>query len=293
MSVRSVSLAAKVDIAWVDGVCCAAASLGARDVDGVFETMGVAARALPLWEQHLRRLRSGARALGLRWRPPARLQRAALDLLRSNQHDVLRLALERVGRGGRWVMATRARDGDSEPLRVVLAPQARVASDGDDVKRCRRVALQAQREQARALGAHDALLWRDGRLLESTAYNVFVLVDDRLRTPPADGSILPGIARAVLLRAGLPIEIAPVSLSALARSPFIVLTNAVYGPRLARLASGSVPPPGVLPETEPPKALPAGLELGNEAVGGVSSGAGAEGRWMSVLRRAWEAAIRF
>ena len=67
---------------------CDGAALPAGDADGVFETMGTCGRALPLWDRHLQRLRDGAARLGLPWQPPGNLPAAALDLLRSNGHDV-------------------------------------------------------------------------------------------------------------------------------------------------------------------------------------------------------------
>jgi branched-subunit amino acid aminotransferase/4-amino-4-deoxychorismate lyase len=247
--------------AWRDGVVVDASAVVVDGADGVFETLGLSPRgsALPLWERHLARLRAGARSLRLPWRLPSHLQRAAFALLRRNGHDVLRLALLRGRRGPHWVMTTRGRSADREPLPVVLAPSARMKSAYDAVKLNRRQALATARAHARTAGAHDALLWREDRVLEATAYNLFVRRGARLVTPRADGALLPGLARALLLRAGLASE-AEVTLVELAGLP-LVLTNAVYGPRLAYLVDGGAGDVGPSPA------------------------------WFRPLRAAWDAAV--
>lgn len=57
-----------------------------------------------------------------------------------------------------------------------------------------------------ALGAvapNEEPVWVEGEaVLEGATCNVFAWIDGRLCTPPADGRLLPGVARAVLLEAG-------------------------------------------------------------------------------------------
>src|SRR5690606_10715313 len=142
-----------------------------------------------------------------------------------NGDDVVRVTLSPGHAGRRWTLTTRSRDREPGPVAVVLASEARAPHERDDLKVTSRVRLDAWRAAARARGAHDALLWRDGRLLEATSYNVFVHEAGRWRTPPADGAILPGVARAILLAAGCAVE-EPVPLAALPGRP-LVLSNAV------------------------------------------------------------------
>ncbi|GAB3678923.1 aminotransferase class IV [Salinisphaera aquimarina] len=54
-------------------------------------------------------------------------------------------------------------------------------------------------DAARAEGATEALLVRDGAVLEGTSSNVFAVIDDRLITPALRETILPGITRAAVL----------------------------------------------------------------------------------------------
>lgn len=237
---------------------------GAFAGHGVFETLALWTDGLPLWDLHVQRMQAAAAGLGLPFELPVTLRQAVLDVLRQGE-DVVRLGLLARGDRVQWAVAVRSRDGAAEPLAVDLAPAARPRGPWDAVKRWPRPELSALRDAARGRGAHDVLLWRDGTLLEASAYSVLVAVAGRLHTPPADGSILPGVARALLLASGLPIVEQPVSLAELHGSPLILLANAVYGPRRACLLGAS-------PDGAPPD--------------------GAAARLTADVRAAWGAALR-
>ncbi len=51
------------------------------------------------------------------------------------------------------------------------------------------------RQQAREMGAYEAILIRDGQLTEGAASNVFVIKDGVIKTPPKGPRLLPGITR--------------------------------------------------------------------------------------------------
>lgn len=57
------------------------------------------------------------------------------------------------------------------------------------------------RTAAARAGADEALFVRDGRVTEGTSTSVLAVLDGVLHTHPLDGSILPGVTRAWLLRA--------------------------------------------------------------------------------------------
>jgi D-alanine transaminase len=67
------------------------------------------------------------------------------------------------------------------------------------------------RQAAADAGATEILLFRDGRLTEASASNVFVVKDGKVLAPPKDHLILPGITYDVVLElasaCGLPIEL--------------------------------------------------------------------------------------
>jgi branched-subunit amino acid aminotransferase/4-amino-4-deoxychorismate lyase len=99
--------------------------------------------------------------------------------------------------------------------------------------------------EARAGGADDGIaLGDDGALLETALGNLWLLRDGVWCTPPLDGRVLPGIARAVVLEraaaAGLPVAERRLDLGDLHCARALVVTNAVHGPRAAALPEATV-----------------------------------------------------
>ncbi|MCK5668364.1 MAG: aminotransferase class IV, partial [Gammaproteobacteria bacterium] len=64
------------------------------------------------------------------------------------------------------------------------------------------------RHKARQTGATEALLVKDGYVTEGAASNVFIVKDGVVKTPPKDGSLLPGITRDLLVELLLNSDIA-------------------------------------------------------------------------------------
>ncbi len=64
------------------------------------------------------------------------------------------------------------------------------------------------RHKARLAGATEALLVKDGYVTEGAASNVFIVKDGVVKTPPKDGSLLPGITRDLLVELLLDSDIA-------------------------------------------------------------------------------------
>jgi para-aminobenzoate synthetase / 4-amino-4-deoxychorismate lyase len=81
----------------------------------------------------------------------------------------------------------------------------------------------------------EQLLLQDsyGQVLETDRANIFAVIDGVLRTPPADGRILPGITRALLLTMAsdraFDVQVAPIEYRALLSSSEVFVTNAVRG----------------------------------------------------------------
>jgi para-aminobenzoate synthetase/4-amino-4-deoxychorismate lyase len=94
--------------------------------------------------------------------------------------------------------------------------------------------LDHAREQA-GLGEDEHLLILDagGDVLETDRASVFAVIDGVLRTPPADGRLLPGITRAAVLRLaaqdGVPVKEEPLSIRLLRRATEVFVTNSVHG----------------------------------------------------------------
>lgn len=97
-----------------------------------------------------------------------------------------------------------------------------------DVKSLNLLANVLAREDARAAGAFEAILVRDGHVTEGAVSNVFAVFDGTVTTSPTDPSILPGITRAAtleLVRDGLPLAERPIPIDEFRRADEVFLTG--------------------------------------------------------------------
>ena len=174
---------------------------------GVFTTLAVQAGVPVFLAAHLARLERDTRFLGL-VRPPAGDIVAALDAgLKRNRM--------RTGTVKIIVTADRGRTlhppGRPGALYILFGPPRR-APAAIDLLVCplqpspwRAHKLTAYIDsarlasRARAAGCYDAVALAGDALLDTATANLFLLAGGELRTPPADGRLLPGIARQVLL----------------------------------------------------------------------------------------------
>jgi D-alanine transaminase len=94
----------------------------------------------------------------------------------------------------------------SKPLKACISPEpvsALVCPDFRwgrcDIKTTSLIANVLLRYQATDAGAWEAILVRDGWVTEGAASNVFVVVDNLVKTPPKGPHLLPGITRNLLV----------------------------------------------------------------------------------------------
>ena len=213
---------------------------GWRLGDGVFSTLRAVDGVPQRLAAHVRRTVHDASALGMTGIDVERLADGARAVAAGNAADhpdqVLRLVVTR---------GPVAPDAgfDAVPTAPVVAVLAAVAPPPTPSVRV--VTVQGGRRPAaikstswawsaqaiataRAADAHTAVLVEDGEVLEGAAANVVVVHDGVARTPPADGRILPGTTRALLLaRAALVEE--PVRTADLTTADEVVLLSAVRG----------------------------------------------------------------
>ena len=183
--------------------------------DGVFETLKVTDGAAFALTRHLNRLVQSAHGMGLQI-PAVELVRDGVEQLLAANAQVfpelsrLRIQLtagsglagsERSGGEPTLVITQTAATVWPETSAVITVPWTRnehspiagfkTTSYADNV-----VAL----ARANAVGATEALFANtQGDLCEGTGSNVFVVVGDRLITPPLSSGCLPGITRALVL----------------------------------------------------------------------------------------------
>lgn len=181
--------------------------------DGVYEVIPSVDGQPVFLELHLQRLDANLKALGINYHPRLAEWTGVLT----------RLARENGGgRRGLYVQVTRgeetvrmhAGDSSAHPTVFAMALPVRepaVAERGVsaitmqdtrwhncDIKATALLANVLYRREAARQGADEALLVRDGLLTEGAASSVFVVNDNRVRTPPLR-DILPGITRGLLI----------------------------------------------------------------------------------------------
>ncbi len=217
--------------------------------DGLFETLRLYGGRPLFLPSHRARLARGARVLGLACPSEALLAREIGALAGRNRirgDAVCRVTLSRPGsadpasrRAARAtrVIAIRPLPSDlarahSRGIAARTVPFDRGGGPAAAVKSLSYLPSLLALRLARAAGAAEAILLSpSGEVLEGAASNVFVRVGDRFVTPPADGRILAGVMRGLLLHLArgraLPLGEGPVRLRDLVRAREIFVTSAV------------------------------------------------------------------
>jgi D-amino acid aminotransferase len=242
-------------LVWLNGrvVDARAARISALDRgllhgDGVYDTWRTYGGRPFALAAHLRRLTAAARRLRL----PTPGPRAAWDvrtrlLLRRNALDdgALRLTITRGAAGTAPMPSARVPPTrlltvrplpatlaalQARGVAVVLLPFGRDAGpDWGDVKLVGHASAVAGKMLAERHGAFDGLyVTRDRLVTEATTANVFAVARGVLVTPPADGTILRGVTRDLVLalarRAGVRVREAALPVDRLPRADELFLT---------------------------------------------------------------------
>ena len=235
--------------------------LGLRSGLGVFETLRAdtidGARRMLAPEQHRDRLIAGALRLGIATPADASSLAATFDTALTAllahvdavpSHDphghggvVLRCTLTAgspeqsdawpLAAAGRPLLIVTYHPAPALPLPPASAVTVAARRWPADVKSTSYVASLLATREARARGAEVALLCDGEEILESAEGNVFAIIDDILCTPAADGRLLDGVTRSLVLAAaekhGIPTRVGPVTREELQRSERAFTTSAV------------------------------------------------------------------
>jgi D-alanine transaminase len=102
-----------------------------------------------------------------------------------------------------------------------------------DIKSTALVANVLLKQLAIDANATEAILLRDGMLMEGASTTVHVVVGGEIRTPPKSHSILPGTTRDVVselaARGGIPFRATPVSVTELRKAEEVFIAAATFG----------------------------------------------------------------
>ncbi len=199
--------------------------------DGCFETLRVEAGKPLFVRAHLARLSQSLRRLRLSRELLATAEHC-LSLLPSHGGVYALRLFVSAGRGGGLstrpsgplLYATLAPYADAPRRRLSVHTYVRADLALCDLK------LPRYTEAILAFSRCDDVLACDarGRVLESSTGNLFAVLGGRLVTPPADGRILHGVTRDVLLRT-LAIAERPLMREALTRAEAVFLTSSLRG----------------------------------------------------------------
>ena len=223
----------------------------------LLETLRLEDGAVVDGEAHLARMAASARHFGFA-APEAAARAALASLLPAQAQGCWRVRLL-ADRAGAVQAQAYPLAPTPVPVRVQLADRPLVGSDGEFVrhKTTRRAHYDAFAPSDPAV--FDTLLWNErGELTEFTRGNMAVRVDGRWLTPPLASGLLPGIARARLLRKGR-VEEAVLTRADLDRADGLAFFNSLRGWLPASLGDVSTfsPPPAPRTAPTPPRSAPA------------------------------------
>lgn len=134
--------------------------------------------------------------------------------------------------GNLWVMLKPASVGDCiEPIRLITTEDTRFFHC--NVKTLNLIPAVMAAQKAKLAGCDEAVFYRlGGRVTECAHSNVHILKGGVLRTAPTDNLILPGIARAHLLKAcgalGIPVKEEPFFLPDLFSADEVIVTSSSH-----------------------------------------------------------------
>ena len=236
-----------------DGPAVAAVDAGLRSGIGVFETLRAHGTAMLAEERHLERLADGAHRIGITVdleRIRDALQRT-LAAPRAVQEVAVRITVtagpvtsERWPPQpvGRPTLIITLHPAPSLPLPAVDAVTVPARRWPADVKSTSYLASVLAQREAVARGADAAVLHDGDELLETAEGNLFAIIGSELRTPPADGRLLPGVTRALVLETAALLDVrpttAPLLRSEALAADALFVTSAVSGIRTVRTLDG-------------------------------------------------------
>lgn len=225
-------------------------ALRPRPAAGVFTSLLVRDGTTSRISDHLDRLEASARQLYGKGLPPGLNDDLAVCLAR---HPTGRLRIAVRPLGGPLRATVEVVPLDDPPAVADLIPVMIPGGIGSHKWADRR--LLARYAQTAGTGPDSQLLIEDadGRVLETDRASLFAVTGGMLRTPPADGPILPGITRAAVLRlaavAGRPPEITSLTRRDLTTAEEVFVTSSVRGVLPVRSVAGATLPAAPGPVT--------------------------------------------
>ena len=211
-----------------------------RPAAGVFTSLLVTSGQTRSLAGHVARLEASARQRFGKGLPPALHDNLAATL---SQNPTGRLRITVQPAGGPLRALAEVVPLDQPPARVSLRPAVIEGGLGAHKWADRRLLADLSSSMALRPGEQLLIEDADGDVLETDRANIFAVIGGVLHTPPADGRLLPGVARAGVLRAarlaGLRVSVTPIGRARLLAASEVFVTNAVHGARPVASLAGS------------------------------------------------------
>jgi para-aminobenzoate synthetase / 4-amino-4-deoxychorismate lyase len=208
------------------------ATLMPRPSAGVFTSLGVTDGQTRGLADHLERLAASVRDLYQK-DLPASLNAALAACLASGPTGRLRITVRPIGGPLQPTVEVIPLPPAPASAAITLRPVIVPGGIGGHKWRDRRLLAELTARAGLAAGAHLLIIDETGELLETDRANVFAVIDGVLLTPPADGRLLPGTARAAVMRAArahsIKVGQKPLTLDQLSAATEVFVTNAVAG----------------------------------------------------------------
>ena len=208
--------------------------------DGCFETIRIHLGAPFRFDAHMARLRRSLEILGLAGTlSDAEFKQSSRSVVEASglQEGLVRITVTSGEENHGPSVAVTSRPLPKAPSRARLIVAKGVRRAPGPLSQCKtisRAAESAALREARREGAFDAILLNpEGRVVESSARNVFAVLNGTIVTPPTEDGALPGVTRAAVLevarRLRVDAEETPLAMDALMAAEEVFLTGSGVG----------------------------------------------------------------
>lgn len=211
--------------------------------DGLFETMRAFQGRIFRLEEHLERLFSAAKVIGLKI--PSSLEKLKKIVLTAVEKNIFSDAYVRLtvthGERGNSTIAVLVKDfriyapkKSTWNCVIVQSIRQNEFSPLSRIKSLNYLPMLLARKEAESKGADEGILLNTkGEICEGTRTNIFVAEERYLYTPPIESGCLPGITRKAVLevaqKLGLKVEEKKLKIEDLKKAKEIFLTNSLIG----------------------------------------------------------------
>jgi para-aminobenzoate synthetase component I len=204
---------------------------------GVFETMRYDEKGIFLYEEHMKRLKAGLKALGILYSVDKKfIYHTIQKLVKENRLSMarVRVSVWQEKNKVRFAIVVQLLSSPKSEYRAWISPLRRNHSDLSHLKTLDYVVCRRSLKAARTKGYDEALLFNNKRgLVEGAHTNIFIVKKGEVFTPPLDAGCLEGVTRGCVLNLlknmHIPVRDNVMNLRSLFTADEAFLTNSLIG----------------------------------------------------------------